>query len=174
MKSIRVSDSDTSMLKEFYQTELAKTQERLEHLRGVLRQIDGSGGRRGPGRPPGSSPAKRRGRKRGPGRPKGSVSRGRPAGARTKAAAGPKPKAVSGGKQPRGKWNQFILGTIQSSSNPVQIQTLVDKGMAKFKDKDRKRVQQAINNTATALRKRGILKSVGQKGVRKKALSIVG
>jgi len=94
VKNIKVSDSEAALLREFYVAELAKAQQEVGRLQGVIKQLGGAKAKGKRGRPKGSTNKKRSAGRRSPGRPKGATSkrrstgkRGRPKGSTKKVTA---------------------------------------------------------------------------------------
>ncbi len=137
METFKLSGTELEAMKAFYQEELSKTINKLQHLKSVLNQLGGSnieinisGG--ATGSTESASDSSYSSLKSVEESPKSGKKRG--------------PKSI---------WGSFILKRLQQLDRPLTYNELVDEAMVFFKLNESKRqtVINAINNSAFRLRK---------------------
>lgn len=138
METFKLSGADLEAMKAFYQEELSKTINRLQHLKTVLSQLGGSNIEINIS---GSS--------------EGISTSGASASSASTQTEVEETQKSGKKRGPKSIWGSFILKRLQQLDRPLTYNELVDEAMVFFKLNESKRqtVINAINNSAFRLRK---------------------
>lgn len=153
MPSIRLPESEANDMRRFYEEELDKTMQRLQHIKSVLDQLGGS------------SPSIDI-------KIKGSTSSSAP---RAEASAAPVKTRKKSKQRPGRKsiWEKIIMGRFEAVNRPMTYEELTDEVMSFSKLPTSKRLstKQAIMNVAFRLRTRDKMLDTFSAGQREKYLA---
>ncbi|MCX7768152.1 MAG: DUF4777 domain-containing protein [Flavobacteriales bacterium] len=157
MKSLFFTDYELQELKNFYEHQIQKMRERMEHIQSILEKVSSEAFAAAEALL--ESAPKKRGRK-----PASSKSVGKTSGALSAE------QILEKAGLRATKWNKFIINTLQNLNRPLTIQELAELAAKEFKFplSELEKVRLTINQALIRIRKTNVVKQYKIKGLKNK------